>query len=594
MSYAELRKFSQNLTQLGYTKPVSIDAFRTPNFQLLVDIISFLVSSLVPDAKLSTKIDEIQDRLYFINTAVTIIQSHFCIKLKPKRLYAADISAVRELSKITDEVSMYINIIPADQENTGYTDLSMVANSLRNQSSELIKRSTDLLLALKQFGDTAPANLQNALTKQPDVRQLQGAVQNRINILDEEVTKYSDELQTNKREKIHMQELLTQKQADLSRMNDRVESMRLTRPPYLIELEKAEAELTKVHQEYAKKHRSLSYLESQLRAGEAILKKKSKEKQQALSAIQDIVQQDEQENLIGGVKQELMDTPNPNKGIPISNDQIMGEMEEDEPQEEPAKKAFPQGFKENAKKEVDFSEEESVEEDNGDEEDEEPEDDEPPAKSVIQKPVAKQPPPPAKKAEEDEDEEYEEVYEDEEEEEEVQKPDPKAAPAKPAPAKPVVVENYEYEEDVKKQTVQPSKAAQALTKQIPSKPAVENNDDEYEYVEEEEEIEEETQNKQKQQIKPVQKPKQVQSETSETSYEDPEETLENDLLNGIPKQNDPVALSSHIESESFTKISEGLDEYSYEYEEDEEAEKINKNKVREEAQPGEGESSKSK
>ncbi|CAL5976802.1 Clusterin_associated protein 1 [Hexamita inflata] len=460
MSYAELRKFSQNLTQLGYTKPVSIDAFRTPNFQLLVDIISFLVSSLVPDAKLSTKIDEIQDRLYFINTAVTIIQSHFCIKLNPKRLYAADISAVRELSKITDEVSMYINIIPADQENTGYTDLSMVANSLRNQSSELIKRSTDLLLALKQFGDTAPANLQNALTKQPDVRQLQGAVQNRINILDEEVTKYSDELQTNKREKIHMQELLTQKQADLSRMNDRVESMRLTRPPYLIELEKAEAELTKVHQEYAKKHRSLSYLESQLRAGEAILKKKSKEKQQALSAIQDIVQQDEQENLIGGVKQELMDTPNPNKGIPISNDQIMGEMEEeeyeeeDEPQEEPAKKTLPQGFKENAKKEVDFSEEESVEEDNGDEEDEEPEDDEPPAKSVIQKPVAKQPPPPAKKAEEDEDEEYEEVYEDEEEEEEVQKPAPKAAPAapaKPAPAKPVVVENdedeYEYVEE---------------------------------------------------------------------------------------------------------------------------------------------------
>lgn len=53
-------------------------------------------------------------------------------------------------------------------------------------------------------------------------------------------------------------------------MNDRLESMRTTRPPYLIELEKTEAELTKIHQDYAKKHRSLSYLESKLREDEAI------------------------------------------------------------------------------------------------------------------------------------------------------------------------------------------------------------------------------------------------------------------------------------------------------------------------------------
>lgn len=85
--------------------------------------------------------------------------------MNPKRLYAADISAVRELQKITEEVATYINIAPPEQANPAFTDLTTVANSLRNQSSELIKKSTDLLLALKQFGDTAPSNLQNALTK---------------------------------------------------------------------------------------------------------------------------------------------------------------------------------------------------------------------------------------------------------------------------------------------------------------------------------------------------------------------------------------------------------------------------------------------
>lgn len=279
MSYSEIRRFTITLTQLGYTKPISMDAFRVPNFNQLADILHFLIMQIVPNAKLSNVVNTVEDRVYFITTAVSLLQSNFCIRLNPKRLYAADINAVRELVKITDEMAAYMNIDPPQTISATFTDLPTMANSLRNQSSELIKKSTDLLLALKQYGDTAPANLQTALTRQPEVRQLQNAVQSRINILEEEIAKYTDELQTNKREKIHMQELLTQKQADLSRMLDRVESMRMTRPPYLIELENAEMELTRIHQEYAKKHRSLSYLESQLRAGEADQRKKKQAKQ---------------------------------------------------------------------------------------------------------------------------------------------------------------------------------------------------------------------------------------------------------------------------------------------------------------------------
>lgn len=246
-----------------------------------------------------------------------------------------------------------------------------------------------------------------------------------------------------------MQELLTQKQADLSRMNDRVESMRMTRPPYLVELENAEVELTKVHQEYAKKHRSLSYLESQLRAGEAIQKKKSKEKQAHLKGIQDIVNQEEKETLLAGGKgateDQFMATPNPNKGaIPISNEQVDdGEYEEVDEEEaetevKPQPKQMPSTFKETAKnKGMNFSENESVEEDNGEGSDEEV----PPPKQASRVPPSKPAPVVA------DDDEYEEVYE---EEEEPAKPAPaQKAPAKPAP--PVQAEReeytYEYEEE---------------------------------------------------------------------------------------------------------------------------------------------------
>lgn len=376
MSYSEIKRFTITLTQLGYTKPISMDAFRVPNFNQLADILHFLIMQIVPSAKLSNVVNTVEDRVYFITTAVSLLQSNFCIRLNPKRLYAADINAVRELVKITDEVAAYMNIDPPQTTSATFTDLPTMANSLRNQSSELIKKSTDLLLALKQYGDTAPANLQTALTRQPEVRQLQNAVQARISILEEEIAKYTDELQTNKREKIHMQELLTQKQADLSRMLDRVESMRMTRPPYLIELENAEMELTRIHQEYAKKHRSLSYLESQLRAGEADQRKKKQAKQQSLIAIQDQVHQEEQDQLIAGVRgaveDQFQNTPNPNRGgIPITNEQIdeegeyEDEYEEEEEEEESPKAAPIEGFQDSGKKEVNFSDNESIPEDSG-------------------------------------------------------------------------------------------------------------------------------------------------------------------------------------------------------------------------------------
>lgn len=112
MSYSEIKRFTITLTQLGYTKPISMDAFRVPNFNQLADILHFLIMQIVPSAKLSNVVNTVEDRVYFITTAVSLLQSNFCIRLNPKRLYAADINAVRELVKITDEVAAYLNIDP--------------------------------------------------------------------------------------------------------------------------------------------------------------------------------------------------------------------------------------------------------------------------------------------------------------------------------------------------------------------------------------------------------------------------------------------------------------------------------------------------
>lgn len=49
-------------------------------------------------------------------------------------------------------------------------DLTAAAGNLRGLAGDLVRKSSDLVLSLKQFGDSAPSNLQQALNKQPDVR----------------------------------------------------------------------------------------------------------------------------------------------------------------------------------------------------------------------------------------------------------------------------------------------------------------------------------------------------------------------------------------------------------------------------------------
>lgn len=101
-------------------------------------------------------------------------------------------------------------------------------------------------------------------------------------------------------------------------MNDRLESMRTTRPPYLVELEREEAELTRIHQEYAKKHRSLSYLESLLRSSEAVLRRKKQRQDEDRSFIRHIVDDEQNQQLVKGGAEVMgaddpfMNTPAPN------------------------------------------------------------------------------------------------------------------------------------------------------------------------------------------------------------------------------------------------------------------------------------------
>ncbi|KAJ1498746.1 Clusterin-associated protein 1, partial [Coelomomyces lativittatus] len=103
MTYREIKAFSEHMRSLGYPHLISLEAFRTPNFDLVADLLRWLVKSYDPHAKLhTTTLHQESDRVEFIKSVAQFLATRAQLKLNPKKLYMADHHAVQELFKLSD------------------------------------------------------------------------------------------------------------------------------------------------------------------------------------------------------------------------------------------------------------------------------------------------------------------------------------------------------------------------------------------------------------------------------------------------------------------------------------------------------------
>jgi clusterin-associated protein 1 len=127
MSYRELRQFTEMLRALGYKRTVSMDNFRTPNFELVADILSWLLKRYDPQCDLPETFAYDQDRIQLMKQAQVIMLSKGRIKIHAKRMYQADGYAVKELLKIASV--LYSSMQHLDDEEllvAGQIDVSAV------------------------------------------------------------------------------------------------------------------------------------------------------------------------------------------------------------------------------------------------------------------------------------------------------------------------------------------------------------------------------------------------------------------------------------------------------------------------------------
>lgn len=98
--------FCEHSRALDFARPISVENFRQPNFRLVAEVLSWLVTKYAktmkytmhskllprfdPDYDLPLTIDSEQDRVIFIKTAALFFVQRARIKVNPKKLYQAD------------------------------------------------------------------------------------------------------------------------------------------------------------------------------------------------------------------------------------------------------------------------------------------------------------------------------------------------------------------------------------------------------------------------------------------------------------------------------------------------------------------------
>lgn len=79
---------------------LQMENFRTPNFELVADILYWMVKLYDPDTTISDRVEFENERVEFLTSISSLLAAKARLKLNTKKLYASDGKAVQELLKL--------------------------------------------------------------------------------------------------------------------------------------------------------------------------------------------------------------------------------------------------------------------------------------------------------------------------------------------------------------------------------------------------------------------------------------------------------------------------------------------------------------
>jgi len=183
MAYRELRNFTEMMRALGYARPISVENFKTPNFDLVADALRWLVLRYEPNGDLGKEIGTMQDRVIFLKQAASIMLAKGRIKLNTKRLYQADGFAVKELLKIAQVLYNAMRSNPEEDEDLLVSDnFSLKLNDLkdvRDLAAEITEHGATLAELLAKE-DTMRDARQRAVSRNAEMSEIETMIRQNI------------------------------------------------------------------------------------------------------------------------------------------------------------------------------------------------------------------------------------------------------------------------------------------------------------------------------------------------------------------------------------------------------------------------------
>ncbi|XP_064395369.1 clusterin-associated protein 1-like [Halichondria panicea] len=293
MSYRDLRNFTEMMRALGYPRLISMDNFRTPNFPLVAEILSWLVNRYDPTADLPQDIDTEQDRVIFIKSTAQFMATKAHIKLNTKKLYSADGYAVKELLKIASVLYSAMKTNQYQQDSGGdvgstSVEISSKAADLkacRQLASDITAKGAKLYELLGKEVELRELR-KLAISRSVNIDQLESGVQESISAVDTEIQKVSHILDNSASDEANLEIKIEKKKAELERNQKRLRSLANVRPAFMDEYEKLDVELSKQYELYVEKHRNLSYLEHLLEEHNKVEQNQMEETESSLRRVQ--------------------------------------------------------------------------------------------------------------------------------------------------------------------------------------------------------------------------------------------------------------------------------------------------------------------
>ncbi|KAF8567128.1 hypothetical protein P879_02359 [Paragonimus westermani] len=271
MSYREMRTFTEMMRTLGFNRNISMENFRTPNFPLVAEILTWLVTRYDSHADLPQCLDTEQDRVIFIKTVAHFMATRACIRLNTKKLYQANGFAVKELMKITRV--LYSAICKNDKTDENETSELCVVELFDISKKKQLQEGRSLSSQLASIGASLHTLLgreiglrearDRSIRRQLDSAWVEQCVADARDALHGQVEKTETALVNVAADEATLDGKIEKKRSELDRNRKRLATLQSVRPAYMEEYEQLEEELSSLYSSYLTRFRNLAFLENQ-------------------------------------------------------------------------------------------------------------------------------------------------------------------------------------------------------------------------------------------------------------------------------------------------------------------------------------------